>query len=124
MARDTRRFASCAWAVTMSEMPSQTTGVLPEPLNAGIDRRGRAIPVLLTPCIGREAEIGRILALLDNESTRLLTLTGPGGVGKTRLALEVSAAVEADFADGARFVPLASIRDPDLIPFAVARACG
>ena len=57
-------------------------------------------------------------------SVRLLTLTGPGGVGKTRLALEAARAVEADFADGARFVSLAAVQRPEDVPAAIVSALG
>lgn len=82
------------------------------------------IPVPLTSFLGREQEIRDVLALLDRDETRLVTLTGPGGVGKTRLAIEVARRIEADFAHGALFVPLAPIRDPTLVPSAVAQVAG
>ena len=82
------------------------------------------LPMPLTSIIGRDAEIGEVLALLDAEETRLLTLTGPGGVGKTRLAIEVARRVEHDFTDGAVFIRLASIRDLGLVLPSVGRAVG
>ena len=81
-------------------------------------------PVALTSFIGREADIAAVVAQLDDEATRLLTLIGPGGVGKTRLAAEVMRRVGGDFADGARFVRLAALRDPALAPAALAQALG
>jgi non-specific serine/threonine protein kinase len=89
------------------------------PVEAG---HGSTLPVPLTSFVGREAEINDILALLDDERTRLLTLIGPGGVGKTRLSFEVAQRVEADFADGVRFLSLASLHAPDQVLPAVARA--
>ncbi|MDQ3654673.1 MAG: ATP-binding protein [Chloroflexota bacterium] len=68
-------------------------------------------PWPLISLIGRDDDIRRVSALLDGPDVRLLTLSGPGGVGKTRLALELLVAIEPDFADGAVFVPLASVRD-------------
>ncbi len=62
--------------------------------------------------------------MLLDEGARLLTLTGPGGVGKTRLVLEVAAGVEDSFAEGARFVDLSPLQDPSLLVSAIGRACG
>jgi predicted ATPase/DNA-binding NarL/FixJ family response regulator len=79
------------------------------------------LPVALTSFVGRGRELAEVERLLAG-GTRLLTLTGPGGCGKTRLALEAASNVAGGFEDGAWWVGLASISDPDLVPRAVASA--
>ena len=76
------------------------------------------LPLQLTGFIGREREIADVKRLLD--SSRLLTLTGPGGAGKTRLALEVVSRTLGDYGDGVYFVNLAPVRDPGMVAVTVA----
>ena len=80
------------------------------------------LPVQFTSFVGREAEMNDVRQILAD--TRLVTLTGAGGVGKTRLAVQVAAEIADGFADGVRYVDLAPIIDPDLVPDAVIRALG
>lgn len=83
------------------------------------DFRRPRLPTPLTPCLGRERELAEIEQAM--RETRLLTLSGPGGSGKTRLALEAAHRFGARFADGACFVPLARLTAADLVPSAIAR---
>jgi predicted ATPase/DNA-binding NarL/FixJ family response regulator len=80
------------------------------------------LPAELTPLIGREREVDILCDMLSRPSVRLLTLLGPGGVGKTRLALHVATRVQHAFRDGVHFVPLAMIREPSLVVPALAQA--
>ncbi|MFN8539583.1 MAG: tetratricopeptide repeat protein [Thermomicrobiales bacterium] len=83
-----------------------------------------ALPLPATTFVGRAEEIAAFATLLADGTTRLLTLTGPGGVGKTRLALEAATRLAVRFPDGLAFVPLAALPTPDLVPGALAQALG
>ncbi|BBY06124.1 helix-turn-helix transcriptional regulator [Mycobacterium noviomagense] len=78
------------------------------------------LPVQLSRFVGRDAELAQVRELLAHN--RLVTLTGTGGVGKTRLAVQIAARLAEEFADGIWYVDLAPITDPDVVPIAVARA--
>ncbi|HEY6411851.1 MAG TPA: AAA family ATPase, partial [Ktedonobacteraceae bacterium] len=82
----------------------------------------RHLPAELTPLIGREREVQILCNLLTLPEVRLLSLLGPGGVGKTRLALSVATRLQQHFSDGVHFVPLAMIRDPGLVVPTLAQA--
>ena len=86
----------------------------------GLDR----LPVPMTSLVGREREVAAVGRLLSRQDVRLVTLTGPGGVGKTRLSVRVAEELLGSFPDGAAFVPLASIRDPALVLPAIAATLG
>lgn len=82
------------------------------------------LPTPPAPIVGRDAEITALISLLHDPNVRLVTLTGPGGIGKTRLSLAVAAALETAFADGVAFVDLAPLHDPALVATAIAHALG
>jgi ATP-dependent Clp protease ATP-binding subunit ClpA len=86
-----------------------------------LDTYHTTLPVLLTPLIGREQEVAAVCAELAHPTVRLLTLLGAGGIGKTRLGLQVATQMRDQFADGVCFVPLAPIRDPALVVSAIAQ---
>ncbi len=87
-----------------------------------LDARLNNLPTQATPLIGREREVADICEVLRGKDVRLLTLTGPGGTGKTRLGLQAAAELLDEFGDGVFFVPLATITDPDLVIPAISRA--
>ena len=90
----------------------------------GLAQHRDNLPHQPTTFIGRAAEVRDIQDLLTDRSVRILTLLGPGGIGKTRLALAVAAAMVDQFPDGVWFVPLATLSDPALVPPAIARVFG
>jgi predicted ATPase/class 3 adenylate cyclase len=89
-----------------------------------LDIRRNNLPAQPTPLIGRERELKEVLALLRSSHVRLLTFTGPGGTGKTRLGLQAAAELTDEFEDGVFFVALAAIADPTLVAPAIMRTLG
>jgi predicted ATPase len=108
-------------AVLLSERFEMT-----RPSQATADERplAGALPVPATPLLGREQETAAIEGLVVGENARLVTLTGPGGVGKTRLMVETARRLSPRFADGARFVDLAAVPVADLVAPAIAAGLG
>jgi len=89
-----------------------------------LDSRPHNLPVQLTAFVGRETALADAASRLRDPGTRLLTLLGPGGTGKTRIALQLAADCLDDFADGAFFVALAPVRDTEHVGMAIASALG
>jgi predicted ATPase len=95
-------------------------GDFPAPASLG----GTNLPVQPTPFVGRESELAEALALLRDSQVRLLTLTGAGGSGKTRLALQLAAEAASEYPDGVFWVPLQALRDPELVEPTIAQTIG
>ena len=89
-----------------------------------LDRQPHNLPAQPTPLIGRESELATLREMVSAPGSRLITMTGPGGSGKTRLALQVAAESQDAFPDGVWWVPLATVSDPDLVPQAIAVPLG
>jgi predicted ATPase/class 3 adenylate cyclase len=98
--------------------PAEPTPVTPRP------KPHPWLPAPLTPIIGREADVALVQKLLKREDARLVTITGPGGVGKTRLSVAIGASLADDFPDGVYFVELAAVTDPQLVPQVIAQRLG
>jgi predicted ATPase len=111
---DAERFYDVVEPVRRHSSPPRTP--------AALEERGRGLPVALTSFVGRENELDTIPKRL--RAARLVTLTGVGGSGKTRLAIEVARRVSDRYRDGARLVELAQLTDPGLVAHRVAAAIG
>jgi predicted ATPase len=82
------------------------------------------VPRQLEPLLGRKRELADLLRLVRRDDVRVLTLTGPGGIGKTRVSLELASELVGDFAHGVWFVDLSALREPDLVEPTIARVLG
>ena len=112
-------------AVLLSERfaaaAGQATAAAPTQAGAG---GLRPLPVNMTSLLGREQAIDEVAGLIEHPEVRLVTLTGPGGVGKTRLAVAVGERLRDRFGAGTVFVPLDTVTDPGLVLAAIGRAAG
>jgi predicted ATPase/DNA-binding CsgD family transcriptional regulator/transcriptional regulator with XRE-family HTH domain len=125
--RAARQMTDNQHRAALDASPEPTLSSLPLPSTPIVGRKHEiatvvGMPQARTTLIGREPEQASIVALLRRDDVPLVTLTGPGGVGKTRLALQVADELVGDFSNGVVFVPLAAIRDPDLVAVTVAQA--
>jgi predicted ATPase/transcriptional regulator with XRE-family HTH domain len=99
-----------------SERETNTDPILLQP--------GNVLPLSVSSLIGREHDVAQVSSYLLRTRIRLLTLTGPGGIGKTHLALQVAAELKDKFADGVYFISLAPVRDPSLVLSTIVQALG
>ena len=113
---------------TKSHYEALAAGERPEPSStAQVGEPSKAqhnLPAKTTTFIGREQEINKLTGLLDGTDHRLVTITGPGGSGKTQLALQVGRRLTGEFADGVWFTDLSQLSDPDLIASSIASVLG
>jgi predicted ATPase len=127
-----RRSKTEAARPTAAEVEAELTEVAAGALDASdrppsivrVHRGGHNLPSQRTALVGRDAELASAKEALLHSSVRLLTLTGPGGTGKTRLAIQAAESLVSHFAGGVWFVNLAPITDPRLVASAVARSIG
>ena len=100
--------------------------LLTERFHASVDEpeQRSGLPARTTSFVGRDDELEELLRLVERSDVRLVTLTGPGGIGKTRLAVEAARRLAPRFPDGAAYVALDRLADPELVPAAIADAVG
>jgi predicted ATPase len=126
-ARELARLVRDDLALLLSERFTSAPHVVPDAgstASPSADRLPRSLPLTSTSLIGRERDVDDVSALLQSPGVRLVTLTGPGGVGKTRLAIAVAERLGDRYPRGAVFVPLASITDPALVLPRIAAVAG
>ena len=109
-----------AFSVAESDLPA----VAPRLPGGTAPQRAPRLPVPLTPLVGRERDVANVSALLRRDMVRLATLHGPGGIGKTRVAIAVASQIAASFPDGVYYVSLTDARDADLLHSRIAQAVG
>ena len=126
----TARQLAGALGVSAADLPgflSEARGKAPESGRAGefdtFDRGGR-VPIPLTRLLGRENELTRATSLINDPAVRMVTIVGPGGIGKTRLAIEVANTSRAGDGGGSFFVSLSATDDPDTVLPLIAKAVG
>ncbi|HSM54602.1 MAG TPA: BTAD domain-containing putative transcriptional regulator [Candidatus Sulfomarinibacteraceae bacterium] len=130
LARSGRRSEALAQYETCRHLLQEELGVAPAARTTALYERLRAssslirhnLPPQPAPLIGREQELGRLLSLLTGSEARLITIVGPGGIGKTRLALHAARAAAGHFLDGVAHVSLETVTRPALLPGAIVDA--